>query len=417
MEFCRDVTVFDFFEQPLLKSLDFCGKMWYHKQKTSGTTGAKVEEYQMNTTCMSYPPAVCAVRQTYQILVPVHTPTVLWVRVGKKIYYDDSNGILRSDTVLHRVSVPASVLDAAGEYTVCWREVVERRPYFSKMKEEQSETFSFCPVRSDPIRAYMIADAHGKFDETVGAAKKFAEVYGGIDLLILNGDILDHSGDAENFMLYYRIAGEITGGAVPVVISRGNHDLRGKCAEQLASYMPNENGNSFYSFRLGNLWGILLDCGEDKDDGHPEYNGTVCCHAFRERETAYLKAIIRNAKKEYNAPGVEHRIVISHVPFTQIDRDPFNIEQKIYGEWVRMLNEKIHPELLLSGHVHLAYITRPGDARDSYGMTFPTVVGSEVRSKESYFAGCGIVWDEGRVRVVLNDRDGIRQECDPREKK
>ena len=364
----------------------------------------------MLPSVMKYTPAVCAVRNEYQILVPVNLSCVLWVRVGENIYFDDSNGILRSDTDLHRVSVPMSVLDTAGEYTVCWREVIERKPYFPTVGEEQNAIFAFRPIKGDPIRAYMIADAHGMFEEPIAAAKKFEETYGKIDLLILNGDILDHSGDAGNFMLYYRIAETLTGGEVPVVISRGNHDLRGKCAEKLADYMPNENGNSFYSFRLGNLWGVLLDCGEDKNDDHPEYNGMVCCHAFRKKETDYLGQVIVNAEKEYNANGVEHRIVVSHVPFTEIDHDPFDIEQETYGKWVRLLGEKIKPEVLLSGHVHRAYITQPNGERDAYGMTFPTVVGSEVRTKDKYFAGCGIVWEKGTVRAVLNDQTQILKE-------
>ena len=359
----------------------------------------------MLPSIMKYTPAVFAVKNDYQIVIPVNTPTVLWVKVGEHAYFDDSNGILRSDTDLHRVTVPMEVLDEAGAYTVCWKEVIERRPYFPKVGEEQSATFAFRPIKSDPIRAYMIADAHGMFNHPVDAARKFEETYGKIDLLILNGDILDHSGDAENFMLYYRIAEALTGGEIPVIISRGNHDLRGKCAEKLVGYMPNENGNSFYSFRLGNLWGILLDCGEDKTDDHPEYGGTICCHAFRERETAYLQEVIANAKKEYHAPGVEHRIVISHVPFSEIIRPPFDIEQEIYGGWVKLLNDQVKPELLLSGHIHRAYITNPGDERDSYGMNFTTVVGSEVDSKEPRFIGCGLLWEGGEVTVVFNDRD------------
>ena len=361
----------------------------------------------MLPSIMKYAPAVFAVGNQYQITIPVNTPTVLWVRVGENTYYDDSNGILRSDTDLHRVSVPMEELDAAGEYTVVWREVIKRRPYFSTVGEEQSATFAFRPIKRDPIRAYMIADAHGMFEEPVGAAKKFEETYGKIDLLILNGDILDHSGEAENFMLYYKIAEALTGGEIPVIISRGNHDLRGKCAEKLADYMPNENGNSFYSFRLGNLWGVLLDCGEDKNDDHPEYGGTICCHAFRKRETAYLERLIANAAQEYLADGVEHRVVISHVPFTQISQEPFDIEQDTYGEWVKLLNENVKPEALLSGHVHWAYVTKPKDERDAYGMTFPTVVGSQVRTKDLYFVGCGILLEKETIRIVFNDPNEI----------
>ena len=107
------------------------------------------------------------------------------LRVGETDYYDESNGILRSDTDLHRGTVPMSELDAAGADTVCWREVAERKPYFPVVGDVQSVSFSFRPLRSDPIRAYMLADTHGALEFSVGAAKAFAERYGGIDLLVL----------------------------------------------------------------------------------------------------------------------------------------------------------------------------------------------------------------------------------------
>lgn len=355
-------------------------------------------------------PAVCAVRREYQILVPTAAPVLLWVRVGDKAYFDDSNGILRSETELHRVRVPMAALDAAGAYTVCYREVIERKPYYSDTGEVQSVTFAFRPVAGDRIRAYMIADAHGMLDPVVCAVKKFEEVYGKIDFLILNGDILDHSGRTEKFALYYEIAAAVTGGEIPVVISRGNHDLRGKCAEKLADYMPNDGGRSYYSFRLGSLWGLLLDCGEDKLDDQIEYGNTICCRAFRERETDFLRQIIENAANEYAAEGVRHRIVLSHIPFTQSFEPPFNIEQDTYGEWTRLLGAHVRPEALLSGHKHQLYITEPGGTRDAYGMTFPTVVGSEVRPAEKYFAGCGLLLDENGLHVVFNDGDGVKEE-------
>ena len=84
----------------------------------------------MLPSIMKYTPAVCAVGKNYQILIPVRMPAVLWVRVGETDYYDESNGILRSDTDLHRVTVPMSELDAAGAYTVCWREVASESLIF-----------------------------------------------------------------------------------------------------------------------------------------------------------------------------------------------------------------------------------------------------------------------------------------------
>lgn len=364
----------------------------------------------MLSTIMKCTPAVCAVKDEYQIMIPVNASAIMWIKVGGKNFYDESNGILRSDTDIHRVTVPMSVLNEAKEYTVCWREVFERKPYSPILGDEQSQSFAFRPMEREPIHAYMISDTHGMYEQPVAAAEKFLELYGRIDLLILNGDILSNSGDSANFILYYKIIEKITGGEVPVIISRGNHDLRGKCAEKLCDYMPVDHGNSYYTIRMGNIWAILLDLGEDKEDDHKEYNGTICCHAFRERETEFFENVITNEKNEYNAERVEHRIVISHVPFTRLDMAPANTEQPLFKRWVELLNDKICPEFVLSGHTHWQYIAYPNGKYDGYGMKFPTVVGALVDRENPYFAGCGIIWSHEGIRIVFNDGDRVLEE-------
>lgn len=358
---------------------------------------------------MKHTPAVFAVEDEYQIMVPVTSPAVMWVQVGTEKYYDQSNGILRSDTDIHRVAVPMAVLDKAREYTVFWRIVHDRKPYFPDVGDEESARFSFRPCESRDPRCYMISDAHGMLEEPVGAAKKFVELYGKLDLLILNGDILSNSGDAKNFLLYYRIIEALTGGEIPVIVSRGNHDLRGKCAERLADYMPGKDGRSYYTVRLGSLWMLLLDLGEDKGDDHEEYNGIICCHDFRKRETAYLERLAADPTR-YEAQGIAHRFVISHVPVTRADMSPASTEDAFCRRWVELLNERIRPEFMLSGHTHWQYIAYPDSKWDGYGMCFPTVVGAYVDRENPYFAGCGLIWENDDVRVVFNDAKAVLYE-------
>lgn len=61
------------------------------------------------------------------------------------------------------------------------------------------------------------------------------------------------------------------------------------------------NGDSYYTFRLGKIWGMALDCGEDKMDKDPEYGSTICCHAFRQQETAFIRQVIADARTAYEA--------------------------------------------------------------------------------------------------------------------
>lgn len=179
-------------------------------------------------------PCVFVVGNTYQIIVLVESESVMWVRVGDRNYYDDSNGILRSGKNVHKMTVPMDVLDREKKYVICEREVIERKPYKPDMKDTAEYEFEFKPVESDAPRAYHVADAHNFEAAPVAAAEKF----GDIDFLILNGDIPNHSGEIENFRSIYKIAGDISKGSIPVVFSRGNHDMRGKFAENIEAFKP-----------------------------------------------------------------------------------------------------------------------------------------------------------------------------------
>ena len=112
-------------------------------------------------------PAVFAVEDNYQIMVPVTRECTYWVRVGGVDYFDESNGILRSRSLLHRATVPMKELEAAGEYTVCVRPLIERKPYFSTTEPVQEFSFSFRPIPEKNIRIYHISDAHNLIEEPV----------------------------------------------------------------------------------------------------------------------------------------------------------------------------------------------------------------------------------------------------------
>lgn len=326
-------------------------------------------------------PTVYAVGREYQIFVPVKLPCVMWVRIGEENFYDHSNGILRSDVTTHRITVPMDVLDRAGEYTVCYRKVIERIPYFSKLSDTFEYTSSFRAVSPDrPIRIYHIADAHNRVAEPVATGRYFGEA---LDLLVLNGDIPNHSGDICYFSAIHEIASQITEGKIPVVFSRGNHDTRGVAAEKLEEHTPTDGGRSYFTFRLGALWGIVLDCGEDKPDDHPEYGFTVCFEHFRRVQTEFIRQVIANAKNEYEAEGVRYRLAICHIPFSFTPPSPFNIELDTYTEWGRLLGEEIGVQLMLCGHHHKCYLSEVGSSYDHKGQPCPVVVASRFTDDSS----------------------------------
>ena len=364
--------------------------------------------------CFETTPIVYAVGTDYQIMVPVTRETLMWVEVNGKCFYDDVNGILRSNCTTHKMTVPMELLDAAGEYKICYRIVTERRPYNSNVSEVFEYRSPFQAVKSENPRFFHIADAHNKVDEPVAAAKAF----GKIDFLILNGDIPNDAGDVKNFSTIHRIAAEITNGEIPVVFSRGNHDMRGKYGENISEYTPTDHGNSFFTFRLGGVWGIVLDCGEDKPDHHSEYGHTVCCEEFRKRQINFIQSVIANAEKEYNAEGVTYKMVVVHDPFTEyLPNQVSETDLATYTEWARLLREYVKPDVMLSGHVHQAYVTNVGDTLDHLGQPCPVVVGSAPGTKISLaprgvwvkdvYVGVGFALNGNTLSVSFVGANGI----------
>ena len=351
---------------------------------------------------MKTAPAVFAVGHSYQIMVPVNCDTLFWVTVNGRDYYDHSNGIIRSAVRMHRVSVPMQELDAAGAYTVHSRKIIERKPYFTTTEEPESVTYPFHPLpQAGPLRMYHMSDTHGNFENPAGAARILGD---DADLLILNGDVPDHSGDVKHFDLIYRLCESVTGGSKPCIFSRGNHDTRGFFAENLEDYTPTDNGRSYFTFRLGRLWGIVLDCGEDKPEEHEAYGHTNCCHAFRLEETEFLHRAA--AEKEYEAPGIEYRLVIVHHPFTHLLKAPFDIEQDIYREWAKVLRDEIHPNLMLSGHLHTYEVSQIGGRLDDFGQACPVIVGSTPiggKMEPLDYIGCAITLQGREVTAVFDN--------------
>ncbi|MBP3918837.1 MAG: metallophosphoesterase [Clostridia bacterium] len=349
-------------------------------------------------------PVVFAAGDDYQIMVPVYAQALFWVEIGTQKYYDHTNGIMVSDTDMHRVSVPQNVLDEAYEYTVVYRKIIDRKPYFPETEDEVRCTFAFHPVRSleetDTIRFYHISDVHGHPSPAIQAGSFFGD---DLDFLILNGDIIDHSGDTKNFEVIFQIAEALTHGTKPVICARGNHDMRGFCAERIKDYTPAVNGKTYYPVRLGSLYFILLDCAEDKNDDSTEYGHTVACHAFREEQTAYLKGLIAHANQMYDAPGIVHTFAVAHTPFTTVQPKPFDIEQDLYREWVTLLSENVHPDLLICGHMHKVEWYLPGSSHDHFGQTFPTVVAAE--PKGDAFIGGAFTVTKDRVTVQFTDEN------------
>lgn len=188
---------------------------------------------------------------------------------------------------------------------------------------------------------------------------------------------------------------------------RGNHDCRGFYAEKIGDYIPLDGENTFFKFHLGPICGVALDCGEDKEDSCAAYGHTVCCHPYREAQTDFLNRTAEFAQNDDAWKRADYRLVICHVPFTRIDEKPFDIENEIYEEWVRILREKIHPDCMLCGHTHTVEVNLPGSEFDHRGQTWPVVIGAKPcymdDENDPTYIGAAFTLKNGGIQVAFTD--------------
>lgn len=308
------------------------------------------------TPKITYGPVVYVVGNEYQIMFNTNVDGMASVKIGSKTYHDSYAGIIKTESNYHKVVVPMEELDEAKAYTVIFT-VVEKRPaYFPKPGQKISKDYTFRPVdMSDGLQMYTISDSHSIVTQSVAAAKYYGDK---LDLLVLCGDISAESDSEANMFNLVKIAYNATKGSIPVIYARGNHETRGEYAEKIANYVASDNGQLYYTFRIGSIWGIVIDAGEDKLDSHDAYGGMVDFAGYRKTETEFLKRVVANADSEYNAEGVEYRIAICHVPFPVFDEGH---DTARFKEWTSICSE-MSLDIMITGHLHKRAFHKVGSA-------------------------------------------------------
>lgn len=345
-------------------------------------------------------PTVFAVGNNYQIFVSTHGETVVSVRVGDKIYHDAISGVMRTKVPVHIVTVPQSELDREGKYTVIYRRVLMKNYYGVELGEATELDFNFYPIGEGKINIYHIADSHRLKESVYKAGSYFGDE---LDLLILNGDV--YQCEMEDFYSLLKLASILTKGEKTVVSARGNHDVRGSYGEDYAKYNPTDNGLTYFTFRAGSVWGLVVDCGEDVVDDYPRLSSIIAFRPFKEEQTKFIKKVAKS--REFDEEGIKHKLVISHHPFSMKLPAPHNIDEDLYEEWAKVIYEEIKPDLALFGHTHEVIICGPGEKCDAYGnQKCNAVIGSRPDfSEKAGFVGCGIVLTDKENKIFFSDEN------------
>lgn len=191
------------------------------------------------------------------------------------------------------------------------------------------------------------------------------------DFLLWNGDLSNNVNNAALLPgLYVSPKGVNLSEGPPILLTRGNHDVRGLWANKMTDYVDFPTERPFYAFRSGPMAAIALDTGEDKPDSHPSFKGVAAFEPLIREQAAWLEKIIRHPALR-SAP---YRVVFCHIPLRWTDEVPADYDNKGWDHVSLRGRAAWHDSLvrwgtqvIISGHNHkLTWL--PADKKFPYAQ-------------------------------------------------
>ena len=141
-------------------------------------------------------PGVFLIEQDYEIILLCDKPAMASVVVDGRTFTDNVNGVMRSDTDVHKIKIPTALLDKAKTYRVHITPLADHCNYYPKPDPTEAYEYPFTPVPTEgDVKAYVLADTPGQ----VTTPAETALAHGPIDLLLLLGDIGDSAANKDRF--------------------------------------------------------------------------------------------------------------------------------------------------------------------------------------------------------------------------
>lgn len=213
------------------------------------------------------------------------------------------------------------------------------------------------------------------------------------DLLFLNGDSFHYvTTEADLTEKLLQPLGQVLGGQVPFVMIRGNHETRGSFARQYKQYFDYPEGKFYHSFKLGPVYWIVLDSGEDKPDTHEVYADTVDYDNYRLEQRAWLKSKLQSPERETAA----HTIVVTHIPFHH--SDDWHGTAHNYECFHDVLQEH-QVDAVISGHTHRYAFHKPNAQHNYY-----VIIGGAPKVGDRTYVDISATPD--KLQVKLQHEDG-----------
>ncbi len=194
----------------------------------------------------------------------------------------------------------------------------------------------------------VISDTH----EDVARINRLMKMinWASTDFLVHTGDAFDWVDDEDQvFRRWLTPIVAALKGTTPLVYARGNHELRGPFARQLAHYVPTAEGRFYYARDAGPVHLLVIDTGEDKPDDTNVYARLNRTIPYRASELAWLREHVKTSPRLRSAP---FRVAVMHQP-------NWGWLEGGNADWMATANDA-GLDLLIAGHRHRFSYTPPG---------------------------------------------------------
>lgn len=194
-----------------------------------------------------------------------------------------------------------------------------------------------------------------------------------LDFVVLNGDMSHNLNSISKIPdTYLKTVANALNGSTPLVMVRGNHELRGKDAPLFMEYFDTPTNMPYFAFKMGKFFFISLDGGEDKPDDDIEYRGRTVTEPYLAQQAQWLKDVLNS--KECKEAAV--KIVFCHMP---PEENAWKGPANLCKYFVPLLNEA-GVNLMLSGHLHKYIVFKPD--QNLSNANFPIICNTNAQRME-----------------------------------
>ncbi len=331
----------------------------------------------------------CVSETGFTVIWTTNQDAVAWVEVApddgthfynkeRDKYYDMRGNGVHPIGKIHKVEVDGLEPGTTYRYRIMYKGVIAyngqgdvqyTHPSGTDVYRGQPHKITTFKKDYKELKFDVFNDIHGKdslFNIILSGARQDR------DFVFLNGDMTSNIAKEDMIpTMYLKSAAKSFKGSIPMFVSRGNHELRGREAIKWFDWFSTPTGKPYYSFSIGKFFFIVLDACEDKPDSDIEYSGIVASRPYVLRQEKWLKEVLASQE----CKDAEVRIVFCHVP---PELKGWYGPAQMCELLVPHLNEA-DIDVMFCAHIHKWRIDKPGTVSNA---NFPVISNPNMQRME-----------------------------------